>query len=121
MQMEGQCTFLKTRYASHRYYAIHIEHRSLPVTHEKVKSSHPPFDVTADVMAHDPHALANTFYIYPSYLFLLCPSVVTAVGCDWQEMLSMIETCESYLSPLCTYITSECLPADHSDQAHLVC
>lgn len=41
-------------------------------------------------------------------IHLLCPWLVTAVPSDCKELLSMIVACESYLSPLCTYITSEC-------------
>lgn len=33
---------------------------------------------------------------------------LAAVICVWQEIVSIIKACESYLAPLCTYITGEC-------------
>lgn len=47
--------------------------------------------------------------ICPSCLSPLCPILpLAAVICVWQEIVSIIEACESHLSSLCTYITSEC-------------
>lgn len=47
--------------------------------------------------------------ICPSCLSPLCPILpLAAVICVWQAIVFIIEACESYLSPLCTYITSEC-------------
>lgn len=86
--------WLSVRHTRCYFYAVHNSAALPPCTQENVNC-----DVTATVMTPDPQALVHTFYIFPSRLLLLCLLRVTAVH---------DEACESYPSPLCTYITSDC-------------
>lgn len=50
------------------YYAIPIEHHSLPVTQENLQSNH----IKLNVMVHDPQALLCTFFSYHYLVSIFC-------------------------------------------------